>query len=150
MFVNEFNTQPRSLRTLGKRKIASRAQWSRRGRSRRARISRRIGAREMNWLCRHVGNICVDLTPRRRCVHGAYEWSCDKRARARVSMEQNSNCARFIAVVPRFWDMNKNRCALKNQSSRLTLIFGNDTIIGKTQLHVRFFFTLQYLYTKIH
>lgn len=54
---------------------------SSRGRSRRARISRRIGAREMNWLCRHVGNICVDLTPRRRRVHGAYEWSGDKRGR---------------------------------------------------------------------
>lgn len=49
------------------------AKSSSRGRSRRARISRRIGAREMNWLCRHVGNICVDLTPRRRRVRGAYE-----------------------------------------------------------------------------
>lgn len=74
MCVSSIRRPPRFLRILfGKRKIASRARRNRRGRSRRARISRRIGAREMNWLCRHVGNICVDLTPRRRRVHGAYE-----------------------------------------------------------------------------
>lgn len=35
------------------------------------RISPRIGAREINWFCRHVENICVDLTPR-RCVRDEY------------------------------------------------------------------------------
>lgn len=35
------------------------------------RISPRIGAREINWFCRHVESICVDLTPR-RCVRDEY------------------------------------------------------------------------------
>lgn len=36
-----------------------------------SRISLRIGGREINWFCRHVESICVDLTPR-RCVRDEY------------------------------------------------------------------------------
>lgn len=62
----------------------------------------------MNWLCRHVGNICVDLTPQRRRVHDAYEWSRDKRTRV---YEAERDRARVLSPWTRgagFRRTNKN------------------------------------------
>jgi len=54
----------------------------------------------------------TSTTTRTRCIRMKYD---DKRARACVRVYEARD--RFIAVVPRFRDMNKNGRALKNQSS---------------------------------